>query len=136
MREWIMENLIIEATKSSPAIRFYATSHLLEIIGESYPENAAKFYAPMFSWLEEYLETLSDASILVNLEIVYFNSSSSKVLMNFFDMLEEAAAAGRSIIVNWRYHEENETALECGEEFMEDLEAVTFKLVGISDESQ
>ena len=129
-----MEKLLIEATKSSPFIRFDHAEHTLEIRGESYPENAAKAYAPMFAWLEEYLQGLQDEVVRVDLEITYFNSSSSKILMNFFDMLEDAAQAGKKIVVNWHYHEDNETALECGEEFMEDMELVEFNLREISDE--
>jgi len=35
--------------------------------------------------------------------------------------------------VNWRYHEENESAMECGEEFMEDVERIDFNLVELTD---
>ena len=128
-----MENLILEPTKSTPLVRFDAGAHSLEIKGESYPENAAKFYSPLFKWLDDYLEAKGGEQTEVNLEIIYFNSSSSKALMNFFDRLEEAAQAGKNIVVNWRYHEENETAQECGEEFMEDLEALNFNMVEIME---
>ncbi len=70
----------------------------------------------------------------IDMEIIYFNSSSSKALMNLFDLFEEAAQSGKQIQINWRYHEENDTALECGEEFKEDLEAVEFNLVKISED--
>jgi len=129
-----MENLIIEAAKSFPYIHFDPAENTLEIRGESYPENAAKAYAPMFAWLEEYLQGLQDEVVRVDFEITYFNSSSSKILMNFFDMLENAAQDGKKIVVNWHYHEDNETALECGEEFMEDMELAEFNLREISDE--
>ncbi len=128
-----MENLIIDATKSSPYIHFDCAQHTLTIKGESYPENAAKTYAPMFAWLEEFLNGLRDEKVQVDLEITYFNSSSSKILMNFFDMLENAAELGKKIVVDWRYHEDNETALECGEEFMEDMNFVEFHLTEIPE---
>lgn len=128
-----MEALIIEATKSSPFIHFDGAQNVLVIKGESYPENAAKTYAPMFAWLEEYLKGLGDEVVRVDMEITYFNSSSSKILMNFFDMLEDAAEGGKKIVVNWHYHENNETAMECGEEFMEDMSCVEFNLREISD---
>lgn len=53
--------------------------------------------------------------------------------MNFFDRLEEAAKKGMQIEVNWLYHEDNETALECGEEFQEDLKNVSFNLLQIQE---
>lgn len=124
-----MKKYVVEATKSSPYICLDPESNTLELKGESYPENCAKFYSPMFRWLEDYLPTADSERIKVSVELVYFNSSSSKVLMDLFDLLDEAARQGREIVVDWRYHEENETALECGEEFMEDVSELTFNLV-------
>ncbi|MDA8403690.1 MAG: DUF1987 domain-containing protein, partial [Desulfobacteraceae bacterium] len=70
----------------------------------------------------------SDEPTVVNIELYYFNSSSSKVLMNFFEVLEKAAEAGQKITVNWIYEEEDEDSLEFGEEFAEDLSHIEFKL--------
>jgi hypothetical protein len=122
-----------EQTKSTPWIHFDPRQHHLQIRGESYPENSAKFYAPMLEWLEDYLNTASPPKVQVDVELIYFNSSSSKLFMNFFDRLEEAAQHGLSIEINWMYHEDNETALECGEEFQEDLENVSFNVLQIKE---
>ena len=65
----------------------------------------------------------------IDFEIIYFNSSTSKIYLTIFNLLDEAAKNGNSIVVNWRASKENETAIECGEEFMEDLEFVEFKIV-------
>jgi hypothetical protein len=124
-----MENLIIEKTTATPEIRFDYASGILELRGESYPENTAEFYAPVFEWLRNFLNSASERAMTVNLEIIYFNSSSSKALMNFFDQLEKAADTGRKIIVNWIYAKGNESAQEYGEEFKEDLDALEFNLV-------
>ena len=116
-----MDNLFIEATKYTPRIRFDAAKNILEITGETYPENTAEFYAPVFRWLNQYLSQLENEPVTVNLEINYFNSSSSKVLMDMFDKFEEVIKAGKRIELNWIYDKENESALEYGEEFQEDL---------------
>jgi hypothetical protein len=100
----------------------------LEIKGESYPENSATFYSPMLEWLETYLQQRHEGPVNVEIELVYFNSSSSKILMNFFDLLEDAAQNGVQIKVLWRYNQDNDVALECGEEFQEDMEHVEFYL--------
>lgn len=124
-----MENLYIEATKSSPEIDFNKDTNTLSLKGESYPENTAQFYEPVFKWLESYLEELEDAQVNVNMELIYFNSSSSKALMDIFDTLEEASEDGKNIVVNWIYDEDNDAALEYGEEFAEDMESLTFNLI-------
>lgn len=123
-----MEAFVREQTKSTPWIHLDPEKHHLEIKGESYPENSANFYSPMLEWLESYLQQLKDETVRVEVELIYFNSSSSKVFMNFFDMLEDAAERGVNVAVNWWYHPDNDTALECGEEFQEDLEYVSFQL--------
>ncbi len=124
-----MENLIIAKTTATPEVRFDYASGILELRGESYPENPAAFYAPLFEWLQNFLNNNKEQAITVNLEIIYFNSSSSKALMNFFDQLEEASKAGRQIAVNWIYAAGNGCALEYGEEFKEDLNALEFNLI-------
>ena len=124
-----MKNLHIATTKYTPEVNFDSETMVLEIRGESYPENTAEFYSPVFSWLNELLERVSlDNRITVNMEIIYFNSSSSKVLMDIFDLLEEKASHGVGIQINWIYDAENESALEYGEEFQEDLKKAVFHL--------
>ncbi len=124
-----MDNLVIERTEATPDIYFNATTNILSIQGESYPENAAEFYAPIFKWLREFLTYPSASTVVANIEIVYFNSSSSKALMNLFDLLDEACARGKPIVVNWIYDTDNESALEYGEEFKEDVKQIEFNLV-------
>ncbi len=124
-----MDNLLIEATKYTPEISFNAETNILDLKGETYPENTAEFYAPVFKWLEEYLQQLGGQEVTVNMEIVYFNSSSSKVLMDLFDRFEEAINEGKKITINWIYDKEDDSALEYGEEFQEDLEVLQLNLV-------
>ena len=69
------------------------------------------------------------ATVRVDLEILYLNSSSTKVMLNFLDLLDQAAQEGRTIVVNWRYDPDNEAAQECGQDFSEELQALTFNLV-------
>jgi len=124
-----MESLRIEAGKSSPEIDFDAASGVLRIRGESFPENAAKFYQPVMDWASRFLCEASGPKAVLELAIVYFNSSTSKVLMNLFQMAEKAAASGRDVSVRWICDAENETAIECGEEFKEDLSSLPFRIV-------
>jgi len=128
-----MKPYTVQATASSPAIIFDPEAKRFEIKGESYPENCWSFYKPMFDWIGRYFEEPVGKSVEIDMEILYFNSSSSKTFMDFFEMLDDFGAQGRNIVVNWRYHEENEPAMECGEEFMEDVERIKFNLVEFTD---
>ena len=117
-----MRELYIEKTKSTPEVRFDTQNNKLVIDGQSYPENAFKFYEPIFTWLEEYLQ---DARQGVVLEFYYYmpyiNTSSSKCIMMLLEKLENAHKRGQAVSVRWYYDAENEMALECAEEFKEDL---------------
>jgi Domain of unknown function (DUF1987). len=125
-----MNNLLIEKTQSTPTIQFDMVSNVLKISGESFPENTAKFYSPVLEWLRGYIEQLDSATeVTMEFDIIYFNSSTSKIFMTIFDMLESAVENGKKVCVNWRYDEKNETAFECGEEFKEDLDVLPFNLI-------
>lgn len=121
-----MENLIIEETKYTPSIKLDFKKGLLELMGKSYPENTFEFYKPMMDWVEKYFDGNEQKKTVVNMEIIYFNSSSSKL---FFDLLEEAHNNGKDIEINWIYDEENESALEAGEDFKEDFVTLNFNLI-------
>ncbi|MEN8220490.1 MAG: DUF1987 domain-containing protein [Pseudomonadota bacterium] len=125
-----MDNLKIEATKYTPKVSFNAETNVLELEGECYPENIAEFSKPLFSWLEDYLSHLGNQAVTVNVALSYFNSSTSKMLLDFFERLEaEVANNGKNISVNWIYDPENDSAEEYGEEFKEDLDSLSFNLV-------
>ena len=122
-----MENLHLEATKYTPEINLDKNG-TISLVGKSYPENTFEFYAPMMKWLEEYFEKSAADTTVINMEIIYFNSSSSKLFFDFFDLLEENAGENK-IEINWIYDEENESAEEAGEDFIEDFEDLSIKLV-------
>ena len=124
-----MQHLSIAATKSTPSIEYSPGEKTLSIFGESYPEDAAKFYRPVLEWLQKLLAAKPDR-LQVVLFIRYLNTSSSKCVMTLLDSLESAYANGINVSVLWRYEKENEMALECGEEFGEDL-SLPYKIEGI-----
>lgn len=121
-----MDEIKIEATKYTPEIYLNNSKGLIEISGKSYPENTFEFYAPVIEWLDSYFEN-PQKTTTINIEIIYFNSSTSKLLFDFFDLLEENNDKSE-IVINWIYDEENETALEAGEEFIDDFETLNINL--------
>jgi len=122
-----MNILKLEKTKYTPAISL-DPSGVISLVGKSYPENTFEFYAPMMEWIETYFSDSAADVTVVNMEIIYFNSSSSKLFFDFFDLLEENSS-DHKIEINWIYDEENESAEEAGEDFIEDFEDLNIKLV-------
>ena len=120
-----MENLQIEETKYTPQIDMNINGEI-NIKGKSYPENTFEFYTPVMEWISSYFD-LGNKALTLNMEITYFNSSSSKLFFDLLDLLEENNS--EEIIINWIYDEENESALEAGEDFKDDFENLNFNLV-------
>ncbi|PUA17787.1 DUF1987 domain-containing protein [Glaciimonas sp. PCH181] len=122
-----MENLFIPATPSSPEVDFRFDEHLLSLKGESYPENAAAFYGHVISALRQYLhQTEPPATITLNVALVYFNSSSTKMLFALFGALDEKAKTGTNIILNWHHDVEDDTIFEFGQELRDDFSNLQF----------
>lgn len=123
-----MEKILLQETKYTPEISL-DTSGIWSIKGKSYPENTFEFYSPVMKWVKDYFNySNSPKNITVNMEIIYFNSSSSKLFFDFFDLLNDNKD-DFSITINWIYDEENESALESGEDFVDDFEDLTINLV-------
>ena len=124
-----METLYIAALERSPLVDFnFGTAHF-RLAGESYPEDASLVFGPVFNALHEFFAELHDKEVRFDIELVYFNSSSAKALMNMFKLLNEAGKRGQKIVVNWYFDAEDETMREFGEDFGEDLMHLTFNLV-------
>lgn len=87
--------------------------------GDSYPENSFELFAPLLAWVEQFLRHTA-TPLTVNLHLLYLNTSSVRVMMDIFDMLEEAHRQGRQVAVNWYYDQQNERVAELAEEFKED----------------
>lgn len=123
-----MENIYIEATKYTPLIELDTEKGVINIRGKSYPENTFEFYEPVLNRIEAYLKEVSGRKIALNLQIQYFNSTSSKVFFDLFDMFEEACDENE-IEVNWIYHPDNDSVKDAGEDFVEDFDALKINLV-------
>jgi hypothetical protein len=123
-----MSNLKIAATERSPEIDFDFASHCLRLKGESYPEDVAGFYGPVFAALDNYLSSLGSGGCSFEFELIYFNSSSAKAILSLLEKLDDAAANGATVTITWHYDEEDDTMEELGEEFGEDIKHAQFRL--------
>lgn len=123
-----MENLIIKETKYTPEVNFNVHKGILNIRGNSYPENTLEFYDPILNTMEEFFKNSKDENITLNIEIVYFNSSSSRVFFEIFDLIEDFDNQ-LNFKINWIYESDNEGVLEIGEDFKEDFEKLNFNMI-------
>ncbi|MGA9046276.1 DUF1987 domain-containing protein [Sulfuricurvum sp.] len=120
----------IPATVTTPKIVLDTQNNLFSFEGESYPEDVNAFFDPIIAPLKTHLKNLQDADIQFDFFLTYFNSASTKVFFNLFALLEEITEFN-SVTVNWKHHEEDDTAEEFGQEFKEDLDNVRFNFIAI-----
>ncbi len=125
-----MESIIREAGSSTPYIAFDPDNGVLQIKGESYPENALGFYEPIVEAIEDYLRT-PESTLEITLALSYMNTSSIKAMMDILDLADDAHQAGARVQVIWYHDPEDDRSLEVAEEFCEDLK-LPFKTVAKS----
>jgi hypothetical protein len=126
-----MESLSIEGTNKTPSIKLNPETGVIDIKGRSIPENSIEFYRPIVEWLDEYAKN-PNKKTTVNVQLEYFNTSSSKCILDIFKKLESLKKARNEIIINWYYEEDDEDMLESGEDY-ESIIRVPFKMIEIVD---
>lgn len=111
-----MDTLSIQQGIKTPHINFNS-SGMLEISGKSIPENSIDFYKPVYDWLDAYIQN-PQAQTELKVQLEYFNTSSSKCLLDIFRKLEPLHAGGKSAVtVNWLYEEDDEDIMEAGDDY-------------------
>lgn len=126
-----MEKITIEGTPKTPTINFDMEKGALEIKGRSIPENSIEFYKPLVEWLEKYGAKPKTATS-VNIQLEYFNTSSSKCILDVFKKLEAIHKNGSEIIINWYYEQDDEDMLEAGEDYQAIIN-VPFKMIEVQE---
>jgi hypothetical protein len=124
-----MEPIIIEGTPKTPSIKFDARDGVFEIKGRSIPENSVEFYKPLNEWLDNYMQGPLDKTV-VNIRLEYFNTSSSKCILDVFKRLEAIHRSKHDVEINWFYEEDDEDMLEAGEDY-DSIIKVPFKMIEI-----
>jgi coenzyme F420-reducing hydrogenase delta subunit len=117
-----------QKTGTTPYILIDEASGYVKLAGESYNENVMDFFREINDWLDGYLAA-DLGGLTIDCALEYFNSSTSKLLYNIFVNLDDHAVGGKKITVNWITTSDNEIIIECGEDFQEDMENLTFNMV-------
>ena len=124
----MMRLMIKKETKFTPYIELDPERGIVEIRGKSYPENSFEFYKPIMEWIENYFQSPQKLTKL-NIELVYFNSSSSKFLFDLFEFLENRTGSESKIVINWIYDKENDMIEEAGQEFQAEFPKLDIRLI-------
>jgi hypothetical protein len=122
-----MNTIKIEAKEDTPMIVFDPENNIFEISGRSLPEDASLFYEPILEWLKEYAKSPNELTEL-HIKMNYFNTASSKLLLDILMIIEEIVEEGHKCNIKWFYAEDDEDMEEAGEEYSELID-VPFELI-------
>lgn len=126
-----MDALKLAATDDTPEVVLDASSGEFVFSGKSLPEDVASFYDPIIDWISEYGNNANDSSVF-KFKLTYFNTASSKMILDILMKLEELSENDIDIKVEWHYEEEDEDMEEAGEEYS-DIVEVPFEMVSYED---
>ena len=111
-----MEALIIPEGQSTPSISLDSDKGKIEILGNSLPEDVLGFYSPVIKWVEAYVQN-PNPKTEIHIKLSYFNSSSSKSILDILSLFEELVDLNLSVEVIWHYLDLDEDMLSTGKEF-------------------
>ncbi len=125
-----MSVIKIQGTDDTPTVTLDKENNIFEISGRSLPEDVVVFYKPILEWLDAYKEDPLEKTVF-DFKLEYFNTASSKLLLDVLLKLEDISSDGHDVLVRWHYPDDDEDMEEAGEEYSEIVE-VPFEQVPYS----
>ena len=126
-----MDIIKIQGTDDTPAVILDAEKEVFQLSGRSLPEDVASFYDPIIDWLDDFAES-DKQRMTFGFKLEYFNTASSKLLLDILLKLEEMFEGGKEIMVKWYYPDDDEDMEEAGEEYA-DIVDVPFEQIPYED---
>ncbi|OQX98787.1 MAG: hypothetical protein B6I20_10655 [Bacteroidetes bacterium 4572_117] len=108
-----MENLEIEGTHKNffiPEVSFNAKTGICEISGESFLEDTIDFYSILIDWLDQYINVVKRPIAFI-IKLSYFNTSTSRSILDIMNILKDYEDDGGEVVVNWHF-DENDVDME------------------------
>ena len=110
-----------------------------EISGISRPEDVADFYEDLLRWLTQFEDSLLKSGNKYEVQnfrfifkMSYFNSSSSKYIIQILRHVKTLKDHGLDLIIDWYYEEGDEKMMEDGEDLAESVE-LEFNYIELED---
>lgn len=118
---------LFEKTDRSPLVTFDNGELVIE--GRSYMDDAAEFYRNLIA----NVSGLSFARLSVVVFLEYFNTSSSKCLLELFRYFEKMSKGGRPVKIVWKFAEGNQDLEEAGEDYRDLITGIPFETLSVDD---
>lgn len=109
----ILDVINIESTDTTPKVVFNIEKGVFHISGVSMPNDPIKFYEPILAWMDNYKNN-PIIGAQFKLELEYFNTASSKIILNIMKMIKDIGNDNKII---WIYDSSDEDIKEVGEDY-------------------
>ena len=116
-----MNVIKIAGTDDTPNVHLDKDNGIFELSGRSLPEDVTMFYQQILDWVDEYAQSPNEKTVF-NFKLEYFNTASSKVILDILLKFEEIVENGHDVVIKWFYNEDEEDMLEAGEEYADIVE--------------
>ncbi len=129
-----MKNIFIKGSHDIffvPTVDFNAETGVCKLSGESYLEETVEFYAPLIKWLEDYTNIV-DNPLAFNFKLTYFNTSSSRSILDILNVLKDYEEKGGKVAVSWYYDPSDTDMEEEVEDFMQEAD-IKINLIQMSE---
>jgi hypothetical protein len=116
-----MDRFYHDGSSKTPRLCFDPHTGTFEITGRSIPENSIEFFRPALDWLDAYISTHPSGEHLLRIRLEYFNTSSSKCLVDICRRMEKLQQLGCQVELKWYYEADDEDMQDSGLDFKEIL---------------
>lgn len=102
-------------TRNTPSITHDLSSNYVLFEGDCTPEDAVDFFD---SFIPELVQLINSNNVQkLVFELNYYNSSSSKCLLDFFLTLSKTPSIKESLVIEWKHDKDDYELKEAGENF-------------------
>lgn len=119
-------------TPKTPYLLLDPQNKTIIIKGRSIPENSVQFYAPVLQALDNWIAEKIKDKITVSIQLEYFNTSSSKRILDIFKKLQELHKLGAQVDITWIYEKDDEDMMEAGQDY-QTIVGIPFKMVEVEE---
>lgn len=116
-----MERFEYQERDDTPNVILDSEKNEFIISGKSLPEDTGSFFKPILQWLNQYAQNPAPQTDF-NFKLIYFNTATSKSIVDLLIVLENIHKSGNNVLVKWHYPDDDEDIQDSGEEFANIIE--------------
>ena len=124
-----MEKLVLQGSPKTPEVEMDGENGVINLRGRSIPENSIEFFMPLNEWVDQYC-TAPKGETILNVRLEYFNTSSSKCILDLFKKFEKINGIASNVCVKWHFEKDDEDMEEAGEDYRAIVE-LPFEIVEV-----